>query len=64
MDKKSNRNNRMSDYQSKHSTRISNQSSIVQYTKENYDKIRKEFEEKFGHVEPRTQPRSKDNYKH
>ena len=29
MDKKSNRNNRMSDYQSKYSTRISNQSSIV-----------------------------------
>ena len=48
-EKKRDRNKLASEYQSKHSTRISNQSSIIQYSKDNLEKIRKEFEDKFGH---------------
>ena len=54
-EKKSNRNKQPSEYASKYSTRISNQSSIIhQYTKENYEKLRREFEDKFGNSAPRS----------
>lgn len=60
MDKKGKkgRNKMASDYASKHSTRVSNQSSIVQQSKFDYEKLRREFEDRFGY----SAPRSKANF--
>ena len=61
VEKKSKKSKKMgSDYASasKHSTRVSNQSSIIQQSKFEYEKIRKEFEDKFGY----SAPRSKNNF--
>ena len=60
--KKIGKNKMTSDYASKHSTRVSNHSSIIHQSKMDYEKLRKEFEDRFGYSALRSKNNQSPTY--